>query len=270
MKCNKCGATCQSGDKFCGECGANLELQEAAVSQPSEQEITTATLNNSSATPLSTVNSQEYIDKGKVISKQYFSFFLSMLKKPVSAAAGTNKLDLTNSLITTILFALFIPLTVFFALKNMLDEYMTVSFFDVVLKPFFILVIYIALVVAVIFGVLKIAKSSASFLDVTARFGSFLVLPTALLAVAVILSLIGSNSYLFFLSIGLICFSFIIPLIVYSYKQEESKGLDAFYGILLVYAGIIVIFIFVGAQAVEQLVSLFDNPFGYYDNPFGY
>lgn len=270
MKCNKCGAACQSGDKFCGECGANLESQEVTVSHSIQQETAIVTSNNSSATPLSTINSQEYIGKGKVIVKQYFSFFLTMLKKPVSAAANTNKIDLTNGLITTALFTLFIPLMVFFALKNMFNDYITVGFFDVVLKPFFIFVIYIGLIVAVIFGVLKIAKSSASFLDVTARFGSFLVLPTTLLAVALILSLIGSNSYIFFLLLGLMCFSFIIPLIICSYKQEESEGLDAFYSILLVYAGITIIFIFVGAQAVEQFVSLIDNLFGYYDNPFGY
>lgn len=272
LKCNKCGATCQSGDKFCGECGSNLESQVVTVTQSDQAEttITHPTPNNSSAVPQSTVNSQEYIHKGKVISKMYFSYFLTMLKKPVSAAASTNKRDLTNSLITMVLFTLFIPLMIFFVLKNMLSDYMTVSFFDVVMKPFFVFFIYIVLVVAVVFGVLKIAKSSASFLDVMARLGSFLVLPTAFLAVAFILSLISSTSCIFFLSIGLICFSVIIPLIIYSYKQEEPRGLDTFYCILLTYIGIVIIFLIIGEQVVQELIVLMQDSFGYYNDPWGY
>ena len=272
LKCNKCGATCQSGDKICGECGSNLESQAINVSQPAQEETTTThpTPNNSSAIPQSTVNNQEYIDKGKVISKMYFSYFLTMLKNPVSAAANTNKHDLTNGLITMVLFTLSIPLMFFFALKNTLDDYLTVSFFDVVMKPFFVFFIYIVLVVAVVLGVLKIAKSSANFLDVMARLGSFLVLPTAFLAVAFILSLIGSTSCIFFLSIGLICFSVIIPLIIYSYKQEEPGGLDTFYCILLTYVGIAIIFLIVGEQVVQDFIELLDNPYGYYDNPWNY
>ena len=272
LKCNKCGAICQSGDKFCGECGSNLESQAINVSQSAQEETTTTdpTPNNSSAIPQSTVNSQEYIDKGKVISKMYFSYFLTMLKKPVFAAANTNKQDLTNGLITMFLFTLFIPLMVFFALKNTLGEYLNVSFYDVVMKPFFVFFIYIVLVVAVLLGVLKIAKSSANFLDVMARLGSFLVLPTAFLAVAFILSLIGSTSCVFFLSIGLICFSFIIPLIIYSYKQEEPRGMDTIYCILLTYVGIAIVFLIVGEQVVQDFIELLDNPYGYYDNPWDY
>ncbi|WP_246041863.1 hypothetical protein [Robertmurraya kyonggiensis] len=213
-------------------------------------------------------NGQQYLEKGKTISKLYFSYFLSVLKSPVPTAERIGKKELTNGIITIVLFALMIPLMTFFGLKGLLEDSFyspDVSFSAVVLKPFFTLVVILALIAVIIFGVIKLGKSPASLLDVISRLGAFLVVPTALLFIALIISLIGSVFFAVFLILGLVGASLIIPLIVYSFKREINKGLDTFYCTFLVYIGIAILFVVLGEQAfyeIENMINNFD-PFGF-------
>lgn len=266
MNCIECGKNNQDGAKFCEGCGTKLVSQEENVVGTAAYKEVAAT--TASQNPSAVGNGQVYIEKGKVISRLYFSYFMSVLKKPVETSEKIDKNELINGIITIALFALMIPLMTYFGLKSAVqNSFYTpeISFSAVVIKPFFSLFIFIALVGVIIFGAVKLGKSSAGILDVIARLGAFLVVPTALLAVALVISLIGSYWFALFLFLGLMGFSFIIPLIVYSLKREVKTGLDAFYCTFLTYIGIIILFAIIGEQAfqeVERLMNSF-NPFGF-------
>jgi hypothetical protein len=267
LNCIECGRNNQSGAKFCEGCGTKLSVNQEGVSSVStayEETAATSTYQN----PPSTGNSQQYIEKGKVISKMYFSYFMSVLKKPVQTSEKIDRSELINGIITIALFALMIPLMTYFGLKGAVENSFytpEISFTAVVIKPFFSLFIFLALVGVIIFGAVKLGKSSASLLDVISRLGAFLVVPTAFLAVALIISLLGSYWFALFLLLGLVAFSFIIPLIVYSLKREQTAGLDTFYCTFLTYIGIFILFTIIGEQAFQEVESLIDsfNPFGF-------
>jgi hypothetical protein len=267
LNCNECGHNNQVGAKFCEGCGSKLPVNQEVVSSVTAAYEETAATTAYQNTPAAG-NSQQYIEKGKVISKLYFSYFMSVLKKPVQTSEKIDRSELINGIITIALFALMIPLMTYFGLKGAVENSFytpEISFSAVVIKPFFSLFIFLALVGVIIFGAVKLGKSSASLLDVLARLGAFLVVPTALLAVALIISLLGSYWFALFLVLGLMGFSFIIPLIVYSLKREQSTGLDAFYCTFLTYLGIIILFTIIGEQAFQELESLIEN-----FNPFGF
>lgn len=267
LNCNECGRNNQVGAKFCEGCGTKLQvIQEGMPSATTAYEETAATV--APQNPPAAGNSQQYIEKGKVISKLYFSYFMSVLKKPAQTSENIDRSELVNGIITIALFALMIPLMTYFGLKSAVENSFytpEISFSAVVIKPFFSLFIFLALVGVIIFGAVKLGKSSASLLDVISRLGAFLVVPTALLAVALIISLLGSYWFALFLVLGLIGFSFIIPLIVYSLKREQTSGLDAFYCTFLTYLGIFILFTIIGEQAFQEVESLIDsfNPFGF-------
>ncbi|MCT2346597.1 zinc ribbon domain-containing protein [Niallia taxi] len=271
MNCVKCGHRNDNDARFCESCGANLQAEIESNPNPilHKEEATAAHV--SSSNPNQPGNSQAYIEKTKAVSKQYFSYFLSALKNPVKRAGNTGKENLINGIITIVLFALIIPLMSYFALKSAFNSYgggwftPDISFGAVVIKPLFVLLILLALVALIIFGAVKLSKSSASFLDVLARFGAFLVVPTAFLLVALIISLIGSYYFVFFLLLGLTGFSFVIPLIIYSYSKQSNGGLDAFYGILLSYIAITIVFMIIGDAALDNIEEMFE-----YMNPFNF
>jgi len=82
---------------------------------------------------------------------------------------------------------------------------------------------------------------------------------------ALVISLIGSVYFAFFLLLGLTGFSIVIPLIIYSYKKQGSGGLDVFYSILLSYIAIAIVFMIIGDAAVENMEEMLEtmNPFGF-------
>lgn len=271
MNCLKCGHHNDTDARFCESCGANIQAENGTQPKPVMYKEEAAAAQAASTNTGQIGNSQAYIEKTKTVSKLYFSYFLSALKSPVQAAANTGKENLINGIITIVLFALLIPLMSYFALKSAFSSYgggwftPDISFGAVVIKPLFVLLIMLALVVLIIFGAVKLGKSSAGFLDVLARFGTFLVVPTSFFVLALLISLIGSVYFAFFLLLGLTGFSVVIPLIIYSYKKQSNGGLDAFYSILLSYIAIAIVFMIIGDAALENIEEMFD-----YMNPFGF
>lgn len=266
MYCKNCGQNNQSDAKFCEKCGtkinSELDTNVHHIVEETNQQTTTA-----SQVQQQGANQKQYIEKGKEISKLYFSFFLSILKKPVPVAETVNKSQLINGIITIVVFSLMVPLMTYFGLKNAFSHSMfspDISFSNVVIIPVFSLVILILLIGLIIFGVVKIGRSSYGLLDVIARFGAFLVVPTALLAIATIFSLISSFIFIPFLFLGLLSASFVIPLVIYSLKKEEPKGIDTFYCTIITYIGIIILFMIIGEQAFRGLEEIVDN-FSYFN-----
>ena len=277
MNCVKCGHLNDRDAKFCVSCGANLQVENGVqLNQDLYREEAAA---NQSAAPFAGQqgNGQVYIDKTKTVSKLYFSYFMSALKHPVRVAENTGKENLTNGIITMVLFTLMILLTSYFALKNALSSFMmdelelpVVSFSSMVVKPFFVLIILLAIISLIIFGAVKLGTSSAGFLDVLARFGTFLVVPTVIFVISLLISLIGSYYFVIFFLLGLIGFSVAITLTINSYKMQSAEGLDVFYRILLANIAIGILFSIIGDAIIQNFVDLLLDEIQNNMNPFGY
>ena len=202
MYCSNCGASYDEGSKFCGGCGSQIgggnsnEATQQVNPQQVSQQMTAATVTTEPA-------NNEYIEKGKRISKNFFSFAIEAFKGPMSASHKVTESDKVNGIIAHLLFALLIPLFSYTTAKNITtNEYyeIPVPFGSVVIQPLLYILIFMAVFIAVNTGVAKLMRVNLSFMNVMTRLGVFIVIPTLLLLIAVVFAALSANfiSLLFF------------------------------------------------------------------------
>ena len=140
VQCQQCGHM-NSSAKFCVKCGANLDMETASASASE-----TSNNANSNSSP---VQQNVQLQQVKQISKQYFSYFLEVLKSPVRTGETSNAGHVANAFITLGLFALLLPLIVYFYLRSTIGDLnfmgfeTHISFGRVVIKSFFILALIV-------------------------------------------------------------------------------------------------------------------------------
>ncbi len=280
MICSNCGHQ-NEGGKFCVKCGTKLveetaEQQQAAAVEPtipvSEQpvqqepaETVYSTQPTSPVQPVQPAEPNKHVEAAKNVSKLYFSYFIEGLKNPTKAAQSVRQEQFVNGLITMILYALCIPITIYFGLKTLfkdipflvvLSEEMS---FTSVLKPTFFSLVIIAFIALITFAVIKLGRVQITIKDIFARFGTFLIVPTALLIVALILSIINVDFYLYIWFFGLLGLLFVVPLTIFSFKKDIPFGLDGLYGTLINYIVIFIILNVIIDSYTEKLgTSLLD------------
>lgn len=231
MICSNCQLKSEGG-RFCEACGTQLVSNETAA--------TVETLASQS------FQANKQIDAAKNISKMYFSFFIDVLKKPYIISKNVGKEQLINSFITIGLYALFIPLMMYFGLKEY-TEYIDSPFLNIVVKPMISYAIFIILVGAFTFGALKLGKVNVSFQDVIARFGTTLVPFVGLFLVALVFALLQIKLFVLLLFLGFVGSIFTVPaLVIASFKKNMTEGLDAIHGTILTY---VATFITIGIMA---------------------
>ncbi|WP_449537898.1 zinc ribbon domain-containing protein [Ferdinandcohnia sp. Marseille-Q9671] len=249
MYCSNCGHQ-NDGGKFCEKCGTPL--------QATSQNQTAATVENTNQNyvqqPTQTQNttSNQVLEATKNISKLYFGYFLQGLKSPTSMAQNVDGSQFINGLITMILYAISIPLMVYFGFKG---DYFSPSFSDAVITPTIYYLIFIGFTALVTFIVIKFGKVQASIKDVFARFGAFLIVPTAFLLVALLFSLIQIKLFLLLLLFGFLGLFIIVPFTIYSYKQNNQGGLDGIYSTFITYLAIIILLLTVARVAIERIID---------------
>ncbi|MBP1930154.1 zinc ribbon domain-containing protein [Ammoniphilus resinae] len=253
MFCPSCGNH-NEGGKFCVKCGTKLDApNEASVA---EEEVAAATSQSPSYQKvLANVGSNEKVQQAKQISQLYFKYFMSIIRKPTQISQEANQAQFINGMITIVLYALSIPLMVYFGLNDMIGSYMDSPFTDIVIKPAFYFFLFIAFIDAALFGVIKLGKVNASFKDVTARFGSFLVVPLAFLLVALVFSLVKFKLFLLFLLFGFLGLFIVVSFTIYSFKRSSSSGLDPVYGTFITYLAILILLVTLGDSMFESLKS---------------
>ncbi|MDQ0229285.1 zinc ribbon domain-containing protein [Metabacillus malikii] len=256
MNCSNCGHL-NEGGKFCVKCGTKLAGDSATVEQQQS-----ATIENQAAhvhtqpvqpeqptqpvQPVQPAEPNKHVETAKAMSKLYFSYFIQGIKNPTTAAQSVREEQFINGLITMIIYALCVPLTLYFgikaALSDMFGEFGNELSFSVVLKPIFFSIIILGLIALVTFAVIKLGRVQVTIKDVFARFGTFLIVPTAFILIGFILSLIQVELYTYLLWAGLAGMLFVIPFTIFSFKKDVTFGLDAVYGTLLTYLSIVIIF----------------------------
>lgn len=264
MTCTNCNHL-NDGGKFCEKCGtALLSSQSASVE---------AAASASLAEPAGNQQHQ-YIEGAKNISKTYFTYFLQVIKKPYASSVGVGSEHFVNGIITLALYAILIPLMLYFAFKGVLadmggfggeflgefSEEIQPSFTDIVLKPILAYAIFIMLVATFTFSSVRIGGSIASYKEVVARFGSFQIPFVAILAIGLIMSILKIDLFFFFLFLGFIGSVFLVPpLVIASFKQNLQLGFDVLYGSLLTYVLSFIAIWIMGDMLFEALKSYFMN-----------
>jgi hypothetical protein len=271
MLCPNCNHQ-NEGGKFCEKCGTSLiakAAQETAASVDIPQ-------TNTHAAQAAQSQPNQYLEATKKISKTYFAYFIQVLKKPFASAQGVGSEHLVNGIITIALYSFIIPLMIYFAVKGILssvndfgsdlfgeDVAINPPFMDMVLKPTFAFAVFILLVATFSFAAVRLGRINASFSEVIARFGSFLIPFTAILAVALIMSFLKIKMFVLLLFIGFVGSIFIVPpLVISSYKKDSKEGVDVIYGTLITF---VLTFIAMGMMGDMLFQSIFSAISDLYD-----
>lgn len=267
MICSNCSHT-NEGGRFCENCGSPL-------TGAGSKEIAAAVENTAPGT-MSTGQSNKYIESTKNISKMYFGYFMEVIKKPYASSQGVGSEHFINGLITILLYSFIIPLMFYFALKGILADMNSFSagffgeemqinppFTDVVIKPAFAYAIFIMLVAVFTFASIKLGRINASFKEVVARFGSFLIPFVALLAIALIMSILKVKLFFLFLFLGFVGSIFMVPpLVIASYKKSNVDGVDVIYGSLITYVLTFIAIAIMGDMLFNALKDAFSDLLG--------
>lgn len=272
MQCPKCQTTLEVGTKFCTSCGA--KVTEAATpnqGNPHEQAASVEQQASSQEQPVTPVAQQQapsepnaFVEQTKEISKGYWAFLPGALMHPfaTSKKVSDGKGDLTNAIITIALFSLFLPLFTYITAQSYFSGTIfssSVSFTDLVLKPFFMLLIFFAALTGVKFGVAQLMKANVSFVGVLTRFASMLVLPMLLAAAGMLFNLLSAYTFsgiLIGLALAFTSVTSIATLFSLKETAPVKGGLDVFYGVIITYTAMTIILLIIGDAFLGQFIDL--------------
>ncbi|WEK54839.1 MAG: hypothetical protein P0Y55_01810 [Candidatus Cohnella colombiensis] len=214
------------------------------------------------AQPIQSGQPNPQMEQIKKSATDYFSFFIQMLKAPVRTGQQTNAGQMVNGLITMIVFSLMLPLTIYFELRQAFKD--VYSFFgsntinlpagDYIFKPFFVLIIAVLLVTAIMLLVLKLGRVVTNFKEVIARFGALMVPAAALFTISFLFALIKIDVDLIGWLTMLGFFSWLVAICytIYSFKKDQPDGLDTFYCLLLTFIGSFIVFAIFGDSILSS------------------
>ncbi|MCZ0702978.1 hypothetical protein J2T56_001308 [Natronobacillus azotifigens] len=266
MHCPNCNASLDADAKFCTSCGSKItdapnQLGDQAKAGGAEQE---PVQNNTAQTPQTPAQPNPQVEQVKKASKDYWNFLPSALLHPfaTSKKMTDSKSDMINGIITLVLFSLFVPFFSYFAARNMvsnslLGSFYTPTFMDYVVTPFFLFLIFFAVLIGIKFGVAQLMKAPISYVGVLTRFASMLVLPTALAALGMLFALLGGGFGAFLIALAMSFASIASMATLFSIKETSGTdtGLDIFYGIVLTYVGVGIFILIVGDIFIAQIID---------------
>lgn len=269
-KCTQCGEV-QDDGKFCGHCGGPLEEVENKVELTEEkqnnledevsddlygtpdvkqedsissfdEEAATTTINDTSSLNQEQVsggNQNETLDRLKDESKEYWSYFTYYLKQP-SQIFTNYESEFKNGMINLIIMVITLAFSTYFLFRNFIVSagmgYIdSVPFFPIFGNTLLYIVLFIALVIAILFVVNKLFSSDYSFKSIVSIFNGHLSLAVVISVAALLLLLIKANF------IGMILITLVIGLaltsmpvyVISSLLTKKSKAIDPFYGYLI-------------------------------------
>lgn len=260
--CSNCQKTNEDQQTVCVHCGHSLKDEAAATvetvhshgQQPvHEQKVETVssqgvgiTVEQQDASSTSAASAKEkldpYLQKGKVVANDYWSYFLDKWKSPVINGLGAKSNQRINGLITLIGFVLFFSLfTVVITRGIRIGIFGGGSGFGM----FFSSLIHTSLLVGITLVMLWVAakffvRKDVGFMDVLARYGALTVVPASLTVVSFLLALMTliqlSLLILMFVIIGWIT---AVTITAYTYHREAvNPGMDPLYCLFIVFGAI--------------------------------
>lgn len=226
MHCENCGRSTEEMTRFCVECERFIRetaatLEEGEVSQKMQ-----------SADPVT----NEYVQKGKALSKDYWRFFHEHLKAPIQGeSAGVSQL--TNASINILLLSLLSGFGLYFDLKNLSFLGADVSF-KTVLAVFVYMIAACVVSAILLFGVAKLLMNvDVKFKTVLARFGALVTVPTAFSALYFLASLPGMVTLAsLFQLLMLVGLQIAILTTLFSFRKAARSSFDPIFGMLVFYA----------------------------------
>ena len=275
MNCEKCHQPLEKSSKFCVHCGERVSTSKDTsmkMERNAAKESVADAQSKSAATAYSEPSASSPTDstrKAKEIGLKYWDFIKSGLRAPYQFAKQIKQADFINGIITLILFSIFLAISFYFIIKYFLtvtsafgalmgQESPSVSFISIFFKGFFYSAIFLAVTGLISFGAIKLMRSAVTLKDFTARYGAILIIPLLLTGIGMLVSMADSIGLVtLFLGLGSVAYSISIPLLISSFKNENSQSLDVFYSAILTFVAIdLVFYLFAKHQIINFIMEL--------------
>lgn len=188
----------------------------------------------------------EQLNQFKSSMLDFWSFFKLAIKNPYGVAQGVTEKYFLKGIIILILFSLLIPVTFYNVLKigiksteSVLGDYTNfssqLSFSALVISPFVMILIVHLVTVITSYIFLKGKKSNLQLKEVIARYGTLYSVSLALVCFAFILSYVSITLCLIFVLVSVFMSISVVPLVISSFQNTKTKGIDSLYIISIVY-----------------------------------
>ncbi|WDC89487.1 zinc ribbon domain-containing protein [Priestia megaterium] len=287
MNCSNCGHF-NDGGKFCVKCGHKLQ-EEAAVSQAAAASEYQPQLQPAYAPQ----QPNQRVQQAKKVSKSFFGYFVEGIKNPTATAQAAGEGQFINALITVILYALSIPIMLYVGWKLLLIQFVRsmfklpvisaemdpsdieefnmgvnfikatdinsiihFNFTDFVFKQGIFIFIGLAVIIGATYVAAKFGKVDVSFKEFFSRFGTFLIIPTALLLIGLVLAFLHVEFFSYFMNFGLLSIFLVVPFTIASFKPVGTNGLDRIYSTLIVYVVITIVSVFIANGLGEEAKAI--------------
>lgn len=281
MNCPNCGTKIQPGDKFCGECGADLttlnqkekfvptskieENTHVQTSKDSQEREAVRPVDSNQQAPNENQpihnNNSVHNEKVNGFLKETWNFTLDTFKSPTHTTLNANRYNVGAALTALALFILLNAL-VFTGMLSSLYSYGSMSyvhsfpFLSVMLRLFFVLALYFFVLYAVGLALSMIFNKSVDFKTLIKQYSSVFIISISLHVISLLFALLGSiQLYIFFMLLALIVLVF-TPLYVFLINSENKNvGLDKLYISILHFLAIALGLLIVSLLSAEILAG---------------
>lgn len=243
--CAKCQAELKEGDRFCGNCGAPVEGVTDTAEQGSKVESETTNVVKASK-----IDSE----KMKKDAKQYWDFFVSILKRPGEMVESTPKnygfitlgINTLSSFFIALAMYIYVQLTVIYSIYvgggttvGSDGAYFGGMVFRVLLT---VVVIHIVLLAVVYMLEKFLFLRKVSFMSVVNHYANYLAVPTVLsvlLGVLCLPRLLPADIIqLSVIAVGLVYLIIPATLILAGNNSEQGRKISPFYQLVITYLSI--------------------------------
>lgn len=202
----------------------------------------------------------EKVQQAKEVSKQYLSYFLSVLTRPYQTMKTVGEQHSLNGWITMALIAV-LSSTYFLITFGRMD--MDGLFIGGFIRPLLFTAISLVVAIALMYAILKIEKITFRPKTLVAQFGTLLVPAVASLVLANLFIVISYSIAIFFLVVSYLIIFVSLNTVLFQYPLNRTKAaIDSMYSVLI--ANVVLFFIlsrFLGTTIIG-LIGLMFSPYG--------
>ena len=215
---------------------------------------------NQGANQWSNIVQNEKVQQAKEVSKQYLSYFLSVLARPYQSMKTVGEQHALHGLVTMILFALLFSTYVLITFVRLEGEGLFISGF---LRPLLYAVIILIVAMALIYGVLKLERITFRPKMLVAQLGTLLIPAIITLALANVMIPISYSFALSLLVLSYIILFVSMNTLLFHHPLDRTKAMiDSIYSVLIVNA----VLFYVIYRLLSSVIAGF---FGGLFSPFG-
>lgn len=218
-----------------------------------------ASAGDASSNQWNNIVQNEKVQQAKEVSKQYLSYFLSVLARPYQAMRTVGDQHSLNGWLTMALFAVLSSTYFIITFSRIGMDGLFISGF---IRPLFTAIILIASI-ALMYAILKIEKITFRPKSLVAQFGTLLVPAVASLVLANLFIIISYSIAISLLAVSYIIVFVALNSVLLQYPLNRTKAaIDSMYSMLIANAVVFFILYRLLGEVIIGLIGLMMSPFG--------